>query len=261
MTITPAMATKWLEATVGSRNINQRKVSEFSLSMQRERWILNAEPIIISTDGKLIDGHHRLWACLLSGCSFRSVVLTGVPTSVHVTIDSGSTRTIGTVMTISGIPNGNQVGAIAALVMAYDQGKAGENRGRAPNAGARQDIISYAEENIARIHDSISAARSATHVFRLTPLGASHYIFSRISPDQADDFFSKLAEGDNLSKSNPIHRVREQLLRYKSGMASFPNALALAVLIKSWNAVRAGETDRTGKVFSWKAGDVYPKAK
>ena len=79
MTITPAMAEKWLAGTTfKNRNVSITAVNRYANDIQNGQWMLNGESIIIDDNGNVIDGQHRLRAILKSGASIQSVVVRGI---------------------------------------------------------------------------------------------------------------------------------------------------------------------------------------
>lgn len=62
--ITPVLSASWLEKNDGNRPINWSYVSQLARDMRAGRFVLTHQGIAFDTEGKLIDGQHRLWAIL-----------------------------------------------------------------------------------------------------------------------------------------------------------------------------------------------------
>ena len=71
-TIDPVMAKELLAGQRKNRNLSPFAVSRYKEFMIKNQWSMNGEPIIFGGN-KLIDGQHRLSACVSSGKSFQSV--------------------------------------------------------------------------------------------------------------------------------------------------------------------------------------------
>lgn len=98
--VTPEIATEWLAKNNDNRAINNSRVNLYSSAMRDGHWVENGQPIIISTDGYLIDGQHRLTALIRAGVSLDMLLVRleetdegGVLTARHIPIDIGQSRT------------------------------------------------------------------------------------------------------------------------------------------------------------------------
>ena len=116
ITIAPAMAEQMLKFNTRNRPVNQLTVDDYALQMKKGLWRLNGEPIIITEGGCILDGQHRLLACVASGQAFQSIIVRGVDGEVFSTIDTGRVRTAGDVFNINGVTNAAQK---AAIITAY----------------------------------------------------------------------------------------------------------------------------------------------
>lgn len=92
MDITPSMAAKLLESSPGNRKLRGWYVSLLASAMKRGEWRVTSQGIGIDSKGRLRDAHHRLNACVESGVSFRSVVVTGLRDDAYEVIDTGMKR-------------------------------------------------------------------------------------------------------------------------------------------------------------------------
>ncbi len=95
-TITPEMAQGWLENHNGkNRKLRQKSTwQRYINDMVNGDWLLTGESIIFDEDGTLVNGQHRLHACVAANRNFDSVVVYGVdPTVAFLAIDQGIGRT------------------------------------------------------------------------------------------------------------------------------------------------------------------------
>ncbi|NCC66460.1 MAG: hypothetical protein EOM15_17640 [Spirochaetia bacterium] len=99
--ITPEMATRMLSGNKDNRAINKSRVTLYAKAMKEGRWVENGQTIIISTDGFLIDGQHRLTALVAAGVTLEMLVVKleskdneGDLTARHIPIDIGQSRTL-----------------------------------------------------------------------------------------------------------------------------------------------------------------------
>ena len=75
-----------------------------------------------------------------------------------------------------------------------------------------------------------------------TPIGmmaALHAVFRKRDKKTADKFMTELAEGENLSKTNPTYKLRQLFIGRKSSTRKQWGEALLILVIKTWNAVRS----------------------
>jgi hypothetical protein len=89
-TVTPKEAVLWLD-TKNARNrpISKSTVERYTQEMAAGHWVSNGQPLIFSVSGQLINGQHRLKACVASGKQFDTLIVWGVDDSAFDTIDDG----------------------------------------------------------------------------------------------------------------------------------------------------------------------------
>lgn len=93
-TITPEIAEKYLEDNYGkNRPLRQMVVNQYAEDMRTGNWIFNpTAPIAFSKDGYLLDGQHRLWACVQSGTEFTTLVVRNCDEQIYKVTDIGVAR-------------------------------------------------------------------------------------------------------------------------------------------------------------------------
>lgn len=92
-TITPDMAARYLEHNLVNRRINELKVNAYAHDMKNGAWQLNGEAIRFDSDGRLIDGQHRLKAIIKSGKQIPIVVMRDIANNVTI-YDRGRPRNV-----------------------------------------------------------------------------------------------------------------------------------------------------------------------
>lgn len=121
-TITPMMAqaiiNKSKELGFKNRNVSERLVNRYARAMENGQWFINGEGIAIDTDGRLVNGQHRLLACIKAKMPFITTVCEGVDPKAFATYDSGRSRDASQVLAIDGVPYYNAVSSIIRGVAA-----------------------------------------------------------------------------------------------------------------------------------------------
>jgi hypothetical protein len=93
MEITPALAKEMLETSTGNRTMRGHYIDMLASAMKRGEWKVTSQGIGFDSNGNLKDAHHRLNACVMSGVSFNSVVVFGMPVDAYEVTDIGMIRT------------------------------------------------------------------------------------------------------------------------------------------------------------------------
>lgn len=137
-TITPEMAQEYLKFnTENYRSLNKLRVISYSNDMKAGKWQLNGEAIKFDTEGKLIDGQHRLQAIVRANVPVKMLVIRGIQEGVNL-YDIGSTRSMGQIAKARGIVEGwySQVMACASWIV--NNGESHGLAGKSSHNGLRR---------------------------------------------------------------------------------------------------------------------------
>lgn len=236
LTVTPDMAAQWLEKNSNNRNVRKAWVETLARAISNGEWELTYDPIRFNGDGTLIDGQHRLAAIALAGVPVESAVAFGMNRTTQLVIDSGTKRTVSDALKLRGEPNASTVASALNYLHMYEQ-----NGSPARATATTKEALRLLEAN-----PSLRESVSRTHgvrAFRF-PHGmaaALHYIFAAIDPEDADDFFTTLMQGTNLTPRDPIHLLRRRLEDNALAAHKLQRATLWAYTVKAWNAWRNSE--------------------
>jgi len=101
--VTPDMARRWLAGMVLNRHLRKKDVRKIAADMRAGRWRVTHEAIAVGTDGRLIDGQHRLTALVAAGVSVEMLVASNVPADAMGVINTGSKRDARDTVIIAGL--------------------------------------------------------------------------------------------------------------------------------------------------------------
>ncbi len=253
-TITPEMATKWLEGAASNRNIMQRRVDEMARDMKAGKWLLTGQPIIFDFDNALRDGQHRLWGCVQADVPFRSLVVRGVDPSVVIAIDIGAKRTLGQYLKILSEPNYNVLGAAINMTWRYHH-----HRLREPVNPTHEEAIDWLDQN-GEMRDSVMVAmqvrREGGIPFSPSPIATAHFLNAQTDSDSATLFWEKVATGAELHSGDAILALRRWITTAASGRERPRTDVAFAHFMKAMNLWRL---KRNVKILSWKTTEDMPE--
>jgi hypothetical protein len=98
--ITTNMAAAWLDQNETNRPINWNYVSQLARDMRAGRFVCTHQGIAFDTNGRLIDGQHRLWAILEADVPVRIRVFFNEPPDNLIYIDGNHPRRAADRMTL-----------------------------------------------------------------------------------------------------------------------------------------------------------------
>jgi hypothetical protein len=251
-----------LAYNTGNRRVTRRKLDALGSQMRKGEFENTGEPIILSAEGVLNNGQHRLLAVVEADATVDMDVRFGIPRRAFTKTDTGAPRTGGDVLTIAGVANGGMVSSAVRLLILYKRGLPDSIREFVTN-----DEIARAYEGWSGIAEA--AQRVAAYNFpkgvRSTPLLATAYLASR-SPGKTklDAWLYTLATGLDASRDNPAYQLRERLMGGITAPIGTREGLLerFALMIKSWKLCAADETIPMRK-FHWrptgKGAEVFPQ--
>lgn len=251
--ITPAVAERWLQRNRSNRNLRKIALDRQARDIATGRWDINGETIKISRpllmgevpdipvgDVLFMDGQHRLEACIESGTPFVTAVVWGLEPESRLTVDDGSARKMGDVLTMEGKSYGTVVATLLRRQMMWNLG---DRRFNGPYKPTKAEMMAFLKTDE---HAFMLAAKEAWWVREKlrtigpTVVAQAYYLTNKVSHEEAPWFFARLRDGADLSVGHPVLTLRERLAkdRYDKKVA-IPHQ-QLAYVIRAWNAYRTG---------------------
>lgn len=120
--VTPEIAAEWLKANTANRKISAKSKSQYARDMASGNWRVTGDPIRFDINGKLIDGQHRLKACVDSGVNFTTAVLYGLQPSDQIVIDTVRPRSAHDVLAMYGYKGTSLTAAMCRLFASIKEG-------------------------------------------------------------------------------------------------------------------------------------------
>lgn len=117
VTVSPQVAADWLKTSAGNfRKLRPSKVAKYKRMMRDGMWKLSPTPISFNQKGQLIDGHHRLTACMEAATDIQFLIVRGASDASIMVIDTGATRSASDYLAHDGAQNSHNVAANLWLV-------------------------------------------------------------------------------------------------------------------------------------------------
>jgi hypothetical protein len=256
--VSPQLADKWLGTQERNRDIVNTRVRWLVSILEAGEWELTNDAISFDTEGRLLNGQHRLTAIVVAEQSAPVVVLRGLQPQVQDIMDTGLVRRTADALKMRGEV---QVFAVAAALRwehrlvhleedPTDQmsfGTHGENRPTTPH------LLSIFDEDAERWREMVRVATAMSKHVRVRP-GVTAAVFRRffaLDEDDAAAFHEALVTGANLEPNHPVLQLRNLLQPTRARGGRMPDFREAGLMCKAWNLWRDG--DRKGSLV-WHYG-------
>lgn len=251
--ISPKMASKFLEAhqdvveksglAALNRIINDNTVTQYATDMKNGAWVLNGETIKIAKSGRILDGQHRLWACVNAETAFRTLLVEGFEEgevqNAFVTTDIGRVKIPSAFLTAAGVQYGGFVAPAARYILSYTVHKSLTKK----HMVTTPDVVRFGTDHQERLVDSAAFIAKYQGYAPGSTLCAWHYLMSEKNREEAAKFIVDLKDGSGLHKGDPVHAMRERLIQGKGSKTHRINPQAVFALgLNMWNDRRKNVT-------------------
>ena len=255
--VTPRLAGWLLELNTGNRPMMKRNLERFRNILREGGWMNTGEPIIISQEGVLNDGQHRLKAIVDTGISVAMDLRFGIAREAFHSTGTAKRRSASNVLGIEGYAHTSSQAGIARILRGYDAGQMGRYRNRQVESAEILAIVE-GEELIGHVAAKIQKYRKFGPA-RNAALGFVLVVAARKTPvELVFEFADTVASGLAQNESDPARRLHVRL-RDAAMRRERIDQIDFAVLaVKCWNAwlardenfsMRALEADRTDAGF------------
>lgn len=242
--VTPEMAEKWLEKfNTVNRKIQDSHVAAIVRDIKRGSWMVNAQPISFhgnpladgDDDVHLINGQHRLKACVKSGVAIEIPIAVNVPRAAFATFDSHMKRN-------KFVSKGDPRVLRSALIFQWRN-----ERGLDIFSTVRPTETEILEvyNNHPNLKDFYTEARKmdgGETLEKIASAGVITYFLYHIYLDDtelAQPFTDQLRTGVGLEKGNPIGGVRSDLMQHKKSVNKYSRKQVLEMLLETWSDYKA----------------------
>jgi hypothetical protein len=251
MLIGPELAERFLASSPGNRKERSLHVKRLAESMKNGEWTLSSDAVAFDENNRLLNGHHRLNAVVVSGVSCPFWVVFGIRRKDETIIDGGVTRTpadhIGYATGLTQLTT--IAAAIRYLVAFYEN-----------------DVLSVVSTGYVTTKKIVDFSRRHEAELALVPdcsclLGSRatnttvFFLLRRIDSFAARRFYEAYKTGANLPAGSPILALRSYAYNNKSMHSNSSRIKYLAVAFKAWIHWRNG---RSIKLLRWGAREPFP---
>ena len=253
--ITPRKAQQFLTHNRCNRKLRPRRVKQWQSMMEQGHWHENGDPIRFNGDGDLIDGQHRLHACVASGKSWQCVVIRELPQEAYQSIDRGAPRNVEDTLHTEGYKSTVLLRATMNVILGYAtnvvMGKAGSIR-IARELGVTDDHYLAFLKKHKSLEDAVAFTQKlGPDIAKVIPtalLAGWKFLFDLSNLGKDDEWWEEFALGSNLQKESPRLAFRRFLVREASNLRKLPRATIFYAGIATFEKERRGEQVKHFKI-------------
>lgn len=215
-----------------NRNIRPMKLAQLVSDIKGGNFKLNGETIIFDDEGVLMDGQHRLRACMDTGVSIIVLTAFAFPKGAMGTVDQGASRKASDVLAIDGEVSASTLAAVARMVVAYEanEGKSFANSSAISRGSVIDAVAIYPD-----IADSVKWQSHHQRLFSGIATGSvfafCHFILAqRYSREAVEYYLERVIVGDELRVGQPAFSARRRLMASGKKTAAF----SVEVILRAW---------------------------
>lgn len=233
----------------------------YAEAMQAGRWVFNGMPILLSRSDQLLDGYHRLKACVLSGLPLTVFLVEGVRDDVLHTVDQHRRRSFANVLEARGTPHAHAVQSLLIKLLQYEDGLLGARRALRPGWARMDEALAANTDIPVAASDSLALASRIIPEPVRTPL---LFMGRRVDAVALERLFRAVDDPQAHALDEPGVLLRHELDRGREDATQRISTIrALALALIAFNATRKGQPLRrlnwAEQRASGKPGDPFPR--
>lgn len=256
--VTPHIASAWLSTSLGNRVIKRKVVDKYGKEMANKAWKRTGEVICFSASGVLLNGHHRLQACVKAQTNFDVLVVFGISDDAYSAMDSGLKRSSSDFLRHNGVVNATTTAACVRMVVQLSNGARSTKSSNQYLSLNNDEILAEAKDPVyvtafplAALARRCGFTDTQVVTFGVLALRAGVYWPSLWN------FMSGVGTGESLPKGDPRLALRNWALNNKDRKRKIENAVQVATLVRTFNAWQ--ESSSLATIKPWSADLPFPQ--
>jgi hypothetical protein len=263
----PSMAEQLLLVTnTDNRPLAVKYARQLGYEFTADDFEMTGDTIKFSADGILLDGQHRLEACVKSVHPFTSHVVFGLDKKIFDVLDQGHKRTPGDVLAKDGIADYSTVAAAISWALRIRGAVGGKRQDGGLHYITPRHIRKLARREMKSMPEFVKDGKLIHSAFKHSPslITAILYLIGQHSEALARDFAHEWVHGARRGRNQNFDVLSARLIKIARQSGGHINRLVRAALIiqtfNHWNAhVVASERSLTWRK-EWKFPVIEPNA-
>ena len=228
--LTPELASEWLNKGKNFRSLKPWYARKLANIIKERGWKQSGDPFRFNTKGQLIDGQHRCAAIEMLDITVQVWVVTNVIDELG--IDGGLKRSFVDWLRSQKVANSTHVScAVTTFCRLFRRDSWRHGQEMSPNI---HELVA-----VFKAHPGLSASVTyCQRVKQYISIGHAavvHYQCSQENRKVTEAFMDSLSSGEGLSRNDPVHRLRERMIRNKIARHKMNTNDRMRLFIKAWN--------------------------
>lgn len=242
-TITPQVAIAMLEMNVGNRKI--KRLDQMVDAIKTGYWELNGATIVFDKDGNLVDGQHRLNACIKANVPITTLVVRGVERNTQTTMDAGYKRKLSDFLNMAGYGDCNNLAAVITALWRKDKygtvsAVTYRNGRMAPTASQGMEFADkFYESRIKYTMNKVMRFRKKYKGLTIHALAPIFEDFKDISLEDFEYFYGMLM--GKYQPTTTVWKLVQKLQKAGDEKNKIPPEYIAAYIVKAWNSFIDGK--------------------
>lgn len=245
------LATDLLQLNDTNRPIKNLVVDNYTADMKNGRWQFTGDIIQISSEGKLLNGQHRLIAIINSNTVQTFHIQTGLAPESFSKMDIGKVRTAGDTLATKGYKHYTTVATIVRYVSMFDNALlpdyvSNSNKAKFSNEEITAEAAKLNKTLLEETANTASRLVGKAKFLDMVTISSLFYIFRRINSDAATNFFEMLSSGDGIRSehNSSIYLLRQKFIASMGTGSKISSRHKFVITIKAWNYYRKNKNIR-----------------
>lgn len=255
--IGPVEAEKYLgDLYDKQRLLRSPEVQKWAEEMAAGRWELLNDAIGFDSEGRLMNGQHRLHAVIKTQTTQPFIVMRGTTPAAFAAMDTGRKRTLKDWLAAAGEKNYNTLASMLGQLYRYTRTGSLAISVEPPSVSAALEFL----DQHPNLRESATAAvavnsKRAVRGFPAHIPGIFHYLFGVVDTEDREAFFDEIING--AVPGTPVAVLRDVMgARQTLPKERKPSPAACgAYFVKTWNAYTRGDDLIR---LNWKAAERWP---
>lgn len=244
MQVTPQVAKDLLEKRTKNRPLSMSWAGYLARAIENGEWVI-AQPILRDGEKRVMDGAHRLTGVILANRPVEFLFIDGFDYNVvFAKVDGGKQRSLKDALSMIEAPLPTILAPVIRMACRDSVGNIPTVCGRIK--WTTREFLDFYDKH-PRLKDCLRAPGVVNELLPRSLCCFCSFKFAQKDKALAKTFFVDLTLYQEDVADDPLYLLRARLKLNQDAKAKLSNTEILALIIKTWNAVRVGADIKTLK--------------
>lgn len=245
---------------VKNRRLTENHAKRLGAAMAKHSYERTGDTIKVSRTHKLLDGQHRLSACVKSKTAVVSDIVFGLDDALFDVLDQGKKRSAGDVLGIHGIAYPSLVAGAIQWVLNFNNPTSVSMDGGGSTLASAREVLALAQGSMKDIAHYVNEALLINKAFAQPPtmICGLLYLIGKRDPSIARDFAHEWANGARIGRNRNFDVLNERIKTIIHGGGHVSRTMRTALIIQMFNHWNA-HIIAPPRALTWRKGLRMPQ--